>query len=89
MEQDEIIEMAIKVTKKQTPVASDFADWKIIKDFAKLVEERTAAKEREACAYLCEEIGSKDNTFYREESGSGHCADAIRARSQADRGTEA
>lgn len=41
-----------------------------------------ANNEREACADLCEEIGSKDNTFYREESGSGHCADAIRARGE-------
>jgi hypothetical protein len=45
--------------------------------------EAGVAKEREACAELCEEIGSKDNTFYREESSSGHCADAIRARGQA------
>jgi hypothetical protein len=44
--------------------------------------EAGVAKEREACAELCEEIGSKDNTFYREESSSGHCADAIRARGQ-------
>jgi hypothetical protein len=47
--------------------------------FAKLVAEH----EREACAEICEDIGSKDYTFYREESSSSHCAEAIRARGQA------
>jgi len=53
--------------------------------FAKLVEERTAAKERKACAKLC------DAEFWHatKRDGSsagvaaGNCAEAIRARGEA------
>jgi len=90
MTQNEIIEMAKEsdlVTWLNTSQNFSSGVWWIeahepddcLFKFAKLV----AQHEREACAELCEEIGSKDNTFYREESSSGHCADAIRARGQA------
>ena len=36
--------------------------------------------EIEACAKICEEVGDKDDTFYREESRASDCAYAIRAR---------
>jgi hypothetical protein len=74
MTQDEIIEMANEagIIQPQNVI-------KTLEAFAKLV----AQHEREACANLCEDIGSKDDTFYREESSSSHCADAIRARGQA------
>jgi len=76
MTQNEIIEMAV-----QAGIAKEIAEVNIdiMESFANLV----AQHEREACAELCEDIGSKDYTFYREESSSSHCADAIRARGQA------
>jgi len=77
MTQDEIIEMARQADWPDSLIAPVIMEK--LNDFAKLV----AQHEREACAELCEEIGSKDDTFYREESSSGHCADAIRARGQA------
>ena len=57
MTRDEIIEMA---RQAGLHIATDI-NWmpiiglKYAEDFAKLVEERTAAKEREACAKLCED----------------------------------
>ena len=49
--------------------------FEFLETFAKLVEVRTAAKEREACAKLCEEM--------KEEHGRHACAYAIRARGEA------
>jgi hypothetical protein len=55
--------------------------------FTKLVEERTVAKEREACAKVCEwySVSKRANINYSEE-----CAEAIRARGETTlRGTKA
>ena len=63
MTQDEIIEMASKSGLIATP-------WVIA--FAKLV----AAKEREACAKVCEKLGYTKH-------GGWTCAEEIRARGEA------
>jgi hypothetical protein len=71
--QNEVLEMARQV---------GWPDWEIVgmkgelKAFAKLVEERTAAKEREACAKVC------DDTHFTVDSGK-HFAARIRARGEA------
>ena len=46
--------------------------------FAALV----VAAEREACAKVCEILGSEDDSFYAEFSRATNCADAIRARGE-------
>jgi hypothetical protein len=46
--------------------------------FAALV----AAAEREACAKVCEILGTEDDSFYAEFSRAKDCAEAIRARGQ-------
>ena len=85
MTQDEIIEMAI-----QSQLAFDSEEypeiWQTymnvgkqeIEAFANLV----AAKEREACAKVCEELEAKDESFYCEFSRASDCATAIRARGE-------
>jgi hypothetical protein len=82
MTQDEIIEMAKQASKawlKEFPTPEETAN-QVPKRFLEIFAKLVAEYEREACAELCEDIGSKDYTFYREESSSSHCADAIRAR---------
>ena len=77
MTQDEIIEMARQAanqcghTIKATPEIVE-----TLEAFAKLV----AAKEREACAKVCEARYMGDNN--REDMEARRCADAIRARGQ-------
>jgi hypothetical protein len=82
MKQNEIMEMA-----KQAGFNEQFADveydWPRFEAFAKLV----AAKEREACAKVCDELPAPD--IYNNTDKSMweitciDCADAIRARGQA------
>ena len=71
MTQDEIIEM-VRIAENKV-IENPNLDWKI--EFAKLV----AAKEREACAKVCEDLDAHRQvaTWYSQ---------AIRARAQADRG---
>jgi hypothetical protein len=73
MTQDEIIEMA-----RQAGFARYMTDgeinWKMYEAFAKLV----AAKEREACAKVCESLPMQQEIDVRDQ-----CAAAIRARGQA------
>lgn len=78
MTQEEIIEMA-----RQTGLLDQLSSLGVwfpdeLVAFAKLV----AAKEREACAKLCEELEAKDESFYCEFSRSSDCATAIRARGE-------
>ena len=74
MKREEIIEMA-----RQTLLASwhkDLKKWQIeqgIEAFAKLV----AAKEREACAKVCDELSKKHSW---EGCYANECAEEIRAR---------
>jgi hypothetical protein len=88
MTQDEIIEMARQVGFKVSGelVLDDMGYVTIhhrLGDFAKLV----AAKEREACAKVCDELPAPD--IYSDTDKSMwdvtciDCADAIRARGQA------
>jgi len=79
MTQDEIIDMAEKA-KLDKELADDYCRveyWTATEDeliaFAKLV----AAKEREACAKVCEEVGEHPSLTPL------HCAESIRARGQA------
>jgi hypothetical protein len=80
MNREDIIRIAHESHLDVYGLGTDYAKFAdALERFATLV----ASAEREACAKLCEDIGSKDYTFYREESSSSHCADAIRARGQA------
>ena len=70
MTQDEIIEMARRAGWSFMETG---LDKQRLEAFAKLVEERTAAKEREACAKVCGE--------YNFGQAPKMIQDAIRARS--------
>jgi len=74
MTQDEIIEMAKQVGLITDGNQSGFDD---LEAFAKLV----AAKEREACAKVCEEIAQESDSF--TESILRATATQIRARGKA------
>jgi hypothetical protein len=81
--QDEIIEMAEKA-KLDKELADDYCRveyWTATEDeliaFAKLV----AAKEREACAKVCDELHWP--WHIGDDSGPKQCATAIRARGEA------
>jgi len=74
MKQDEIIDMAIQA--EINLYVHDLTEKRyieVIEAFAKLVEERTAAKEREACALI-------GDGYHDEEA---NCGDLIRARGEA------
>ena len=84
MTQDEIIEMARQAGFYIIPNSPD--SFSKLVAFAKLV----AAKEREACAKVCEtNVWSEDVAWWRETTksevaveSSVQCAEAIRARGQ-------
>jgi hypothetical protein len=72
MTQDEIIEM--------TRQAGGFdATPKFLETFAKLV----AAKEREACAKVCDALRDCEENTEDYRNGAGWCGEAIRARGEA------
>ena len=83
MTQDEIIEMYLQVSKK---LCND-TEWcwagvgEPLQMFAKLVAAKAAAKEREACAKVCEQIDIA--AFGGERPAPNDCAAAIRARGEA------
>ena len=81
MTQDEKIEMA-----KQAGFWKDLFAYPEFKEhlevFTKLVEERTAAKEREACANLCEDQTQEYYSDGSKRAMNYQCADAIRARGE-------
>ena len=89
MTQDEIIEMA-----RQAGMEQDGNMWfsnlyktdmdvhiSHLEAFAKLVEDKATAKERETCAKVCEQIDIA--AFGRERPAPNDCAAAIRARGEA------
>jgi len=81
MKQDEIIEMANKASKewlKELPSPEETAN-PIPKRFLEIFAKLVAAKEREACAKLCESYISKSPHSW----GGTTMAAAIRARGQA------
>ncbi len=80
MTQNEIIEMA-----RQVGYPIQHPEWqKATEEFAALVEEKVAAKEREACAKVCEGLnlygGSESRQLQRATLKD--CAYAIRARGE-------
>ena len=83
MTQDEIIEMAIQagIKRRTDEFYSEFCDGVYFDDleaFAKLV----AAKEREACALICDELVNEENSEdYR--NAANWCSVRIRARGKA------
>ena len=79
MTQDEIIEMARQAGIDHHKLWNDDGT-NNLEAFAKLVEERTAAKEREACAKVCYELPWKDMTQIPSNLAF---AAAIRARGEA------
>ena len=75
MTQDEIIEMAVEAGMAEEIAAFNIS---IIEAFAKLV----AAKEREACAKICDELVNEENSEdYR--NAANWCSIRIRARGEA------
>jgi hypothetical protein len=86
MTQDEIIEMANQASKewlKEFPTPEETAHQvpkRFLEIFAKLVEAKASAKEREACAKLCEEYET-DNDI--TATWLNIIAERIRARGQA------
>ena len=81
--QDEIIEMA-KEAGLSNPIWIE-NDYEIIETFASLVEAKATAKEREACALICDDHHEIWRFGEGEYSASGpkDCAAAIRARGEA------
>lgn len=80
MTKDEIIRMAREAKQYAEYVTPQGMEWFDIYNerFAALVASAAQAKEREACAKICEQ--------YENDMGYGQpqkCADAIRARGQA------
>lgn len=80
MTQDEIIEMAKQagaIPVHKDPKNKALVGNENIEAFAKLVAERTAAKEREACAKVCDEATTLGCEYWSD------VAEAIRARGEA------
>jgi hypothetical protein len=78
MTQDEIIEMA-----RQVGFPIRHPEWqKAVEEFAALVEEKATAKEREACAKVCDELVNKENSGDYQDAANW-CSIRIRARGQA------
>ena len=78
MTQDEIIEMA-----RQAGFWKDLFGYPEFKNHLEAFAKLVAAKEREACADLCDKLADEDDSFYAEFSRSEDCARAIRARGEA------
>jgi hypothetical protein len=80
MTQDEIIEMARQVGKNLETSDEGYRLWtyEALEAFAKLVAEKAAAKEREACAKVCDDIHAN----YEAEDVFSSYAEAIRARGE-------
>ena len=79
MTQDEIIAMA-----KQAGICTWLKPPVDVKErleaFAKLVDAKASAREREACAKVCDEY---DESWYAYRKGAAQCATSIRSRGEA------
>ena len=79
-EEDEIYQIAQQIfpisdkKKNETFIA-------LLTHFAKLIEQSAAAKEREACAKVCEEYASANTSWTK--AAVKDCAAIIRARGEA------
>jgi hypothetical protein len=77
MTQDEIIAMA-----KQVGFPIQHSDWqKAVEEFAALIEAKLAAKEREACAKVCEKYAAANTSW--SKAAVKDCAAIIKARGKA------
>jgi PHP family Zn ribbon phosphoesterase len=83
MTQDDIIEMARQAGLHLVGTEHNLAYTEVIEAFAKLVEERTAVKEREACAKVCDTEWNGDSDTFEYAVACNECAEAIRARGEA------
>ena len=72
MTQDDVIEMARQAGVRDDERIFEFSQYKYLERFANLV----AAKEREACAKVCDEVGEHPSLTPL------HCAESIRARGE-------
>jgi hypothetical protein len=81
MQRDEIIEMARQAAAVNGTIISAGFDGEFLEAFAKLV----AAKEREACAKVCESLNLYGSSESRQlqRATMKDCAYAIRARGEA------
>lgn len=88
MQQDEIIEMLRASCDKDRVGPEQNGFWVIVTEeleaFAKLVADVATAKEREACAIVCDDINAKYKwpDDVAERVTSQWCADSIRARGE-------
>jgi hypothetical protein len=82
MTQDEIIEMALKADTENAFDLNYTGLGLFLQRFAKLVAEKATAKEREACAKVCDDKHDTWRWDNEADSASGprDCAAAIRAR---------
>ena len=74
----EIIEMARQAGMRLDKHNGGFVDASELKRFAKLVDAKATAREREACAEICDRFQARDVGMQPAE-----CAGAIRARGEA------
>jgi hypothetical protein len=74
LDKDEVLKMA-----RQAGYHSGIAmhDIELLEAFAKLVDAKATAREREACAKVCDELSKKHSW---EGCYANECAEAIRAR---------
>ena len=83
--QDEIIEMANQASKewlKEFPTPEETAH-QVPKRFLEIFAKLVAAKEREACAKVCEDLDRSDWQDRGWDQGTFDCAAEIRARGEA------
>jgi hypothetical protein len=87
MTQDEIIEM-VREAGGSDVGGHGWTTWvgtqstEFLERFAKLVADKAAAKEREACAKVCEELPPVGESKQWERATLKDCAAAIRARGE-------
>ena len=82
MNREDIIRMAREAGEAEGMV--EFVFHPVIERFAALVASAAQAKEREACAKVCDGLNFIDNgTPAGTRASNRHCAAAIRARGQA------
>lgn len=82
MTQEDVIEMAQKCGLIGMRPHLDGIYSEALESFAKLVAEKSASVEREACAKVCGDLMLRENPYERWE-GMKWCMDRIRARGEA------
>lgn len=86
MTQDEIIDLARQARLPYYYQDGAIVNLERLEAFAKLVDAKATAKEREACAMVCDELQApphvSDDDMSMWDVTSMECADAIRARGE-------